>query len=220
MSIFWRLADVLKRQKVSFLVCVLSLTVQWCHHSLAETMDPLSDARTNISGTPAITIPLDSASTPTPEDINTFAPKNSFHNYSIVEFITHTVESEIISGHGSVAESSPGHYEQRGEKSKSKQPVVLIAVLVTGIAAAAVMLGGYYHKSKKNKAPPSKRLDEEADAQDHDIIRFPVTSGDKPEAHDQPKVVDGQQNGEQVKATAGAEQKEDKKAKEEGDTEL
>ncbi|XP_072887037.1 uncharacterized protein cd34 [Hemitrygon akajei] len=216
MSIFWNLVNVSKGQRFTLMLCVLGLIVQRSCHCSEETTET-----SKITYTPGVNSTTDNST----QEINatTIIGTSSGRSISSGSF-TDPVDVAMERQAESYPEDSPG---QNGEKSKmqgtepkTKPPTVLISLLTLGLVCAGGLLGATYHSCKKSRTPPCRRLNEEADARDHDTVRFSAASEDQA---DKPK-----QNGEAQEkektskdaASAEAGERPAKKGKEEGDTEL
>ncbi|XP_059805916.1 uncharacterized protein LOC132380946 isoform X2 [Hypanus sabinus] len=195
MSIFWSLVNVSKGQRFTLMLCVLGLIGV---NSTTDNSTQEINATTIIGTSSDKTI--SSGSVPDPIDVT----------------MGHQTESYA----DDLPRQDGEKDKMQGSEPKTKPPTVLISLLALGLVCAGGLLGATYHSYKKSRTPPCRRLNEEADARDHDSVRFSAASEGQA---DKPK-----QNGEAQEkektskdaASAEAGERPAKKGKEEGDTEL
>ncbi|XP_062922464.1 uncharacterized protein LOC134355878 [Mobula hypostoma] len=215
MATFWSLVNVSKGQQFTLMLCVLSLIVQWSCHCSGEGMEANKIANTSdVNSTTANTTQYSNVTTST-ESI----PLGSTSMFRILTDITVSAVERQMDLHDSPSQSGEKSQIQ-GTEPESDYPVVFISLLVLGLLCALGILATSYYLCKKSRTPPRRKLDEEADARDHDSIYFSAASegqSDKPKQNGE-----AQEKGESSKDAASAEpgEKQAKKGKEEGDTEL
>ncbi|XP_055511065.1 serine-rich adhesin for platelets-like isoform X3 [Leucoraja erinacea] len=217
MSTLWCLENESKGHRFTFILCLLGFLAQWSCHSYAEPIEsPIAITTVNPTANNQTAV----------LDTNTTTANTSMNSITTlgIESANSSVETSTVLMRDGVTQLSEGEHNAvqsqiKDDSSRAGTPVVFTSLLVCGLLAAAGILTGSYLCSRKKWTPPSRRLDEETDAQDRDSVMFSVAAEDR----DKPKVNgETQETGDKSlpASAAGTAPTTVTKGRLEGDTEL
>ncbi|XP_055511064.1 serine-rich adhesin for platelets-like isoform X2 [Leucoraja erinacea] len=230
MSTLWCLENESKGHRFTFILCLLGFLAQWSCHSYAEPIEsPIAITTVNPTANNQTAV----------LDTNTTTANTSMNSITTlgIESANSSVETSTVLMRDGVTQLSEGEHNAvqsqikddssragtpvlfQDDSSRAGTPVVFTSLLVCGLLAAAGILTGSYLCSRKKWTPPSRRLDEETDAQDRDSVMFSVAAEDR----DKPKVNgETQETGDKSlpASAAGTAPTTVTKGRLEGDTEL